>query len=141
MTEPTNGEFIADAASAIATNAGICADDIIASEVARQDAMWGRANNRADANSGQLLQAGLAQGIAVQQRRDLGTPINEPPMVYPADWSGFRDYGSDVANLAVAAAFIRQEMKRLIASGAPTNRLSRDPVAQPYRGDKPAVQL
>jgi hypothetical protein len=123
-------------------NSGQVADDIIASEVARQDAMWGRANQRADSEKGQLLGAGLAQAQAVFARRITGEPITErPPACYPPDWSGFRDYGSDVANLAVAAAYIRQEMKRLIANGEPTNRLSRDPAAQPYTGDQPAVQL
>lgn len=52
-----------------------------------------------------------------------------------------QDYGSDVANLAVAAAYIRQEIKRLIAHGADTTRTSRDPATQPYTGDQPAVQL
>lgn len=122
-------------------NPGEIADDIIAREVAGQDAMWGRSNERADASNGQLLQAGLAQGIAVNQRRDTGTPINEPPLVWPADWSGFRDYGSDVANLAVVAAYIRQEIKRLVASGADITRKSRDVKTQPYTSDQPAVQI
>jgi hypothetical protein len=124
------------------TQIGQAADDIIASEVARQDAMWGRSNDRADSSKGQLLKAGIASVVAVQARRDgFIDAFNSPPPIYPSDWSGFRDYGSDVANLAVAAAYIRQEMKRLIANGEPTHRLSRDPVAQPYTGDQPAVQL
>lgn len=125
-----------------ATKAGLAADDIVSSEVARQDAMWGRVNERADISKGQLLSAGLAQLVALQERRD-GEPdaFGTPPTEFPPDWSGFRDYGSDVANLAVAAAFIRQEMKRLIAAGADTTRKSRDPVAQPFTKDQPAVQL
>lgn len=121
--------------------AGQAADDIIASEIARQDAMWGRANERADTRHGELLQAGLAQAQATWLRRDGQTAFDTPPPCYPVDWSGFRDYGSDVANLAVAAAFIRQEMKRLIDNGAPTIRTSRNPAVQPYSGDQPAVQL
>lgn len=124
------------------TQIGQAADDIIASEVSRQDAMWGRSNDRADSSKGQLLQAGIASAIATEARRGgFENAFDGPPPVYPRDWSGFRDYGSDVANLAVAAAYLRQEIKRLIANGAPTHRLSRDPVAQPYTGDQPAVQL
>jgi hypothetical protein len=121
---------------------GQAADDLIAREVAGQDAMWGRANERADSSQGQLLRAGLAQLQALQFRRDGdAAAFNSPPAIYPADWSGFRDYGSDVANLVVAAAFIRQEIKRLIASGADTTRKSRDVAQQPYGNDQPAVQL
>jgi len=118
------------------------ADAIIAGEVARQDKMWGVANERADSTQGQLLRAGMAQLDALQLRRDgEADAFADTPTIYPADWSGFRDYGSDVANLAVAAAYIRQEIKRLIAAGADTTRTSRDPATQPYTGDQPAVQL
>lgn len=41
-------------------NAGQAADDLIAREIAGQDAMWGRSNERADSSRGQLLSAGLA---------------------------------------------------------------------------------
>ncbi len=124
-------------------NAGQTADDIIAGEVARQDAMWGRSNERADSSKGQLLNAGVSQAVALIYRREGHTNsfTDGKPEFYPSDWSGFRDYGSDVANLAVAAAFIRQEMKRLIADGADTTRKSRDPATQPYKFDQPAVQL
>lgn len=124
-------------------NSGEIADDIIAREVAGQDAMWGRSNERADSSNGQLLQAGLAQAHALYSRRVTGVPIDDanPPACYPDGWSGFRDYGSDVANLAVAAAFIRQEIKRLVASGADITRKSRDVKSQPYTGDQPAVQI
>lgn len=123
--------------------AGRQADEIIAGEVARQDKMWGVANERTDSAKGQLLNAGVSQAIALIYRREGHTDAftDGKPEFYPSDWSGFRDYGSDVANLAVVAAFVRQEMKRLIASGADTTRKSRDPVAQPYTGDQPAVQL
>lgn len=118
------------------------ADEIIAKEVAGQDKMWGVSNDRADANSGQLLSAGLAQLEALYLRRSgEATAFDEPPQVYPLGWSGFRDYGSDVANLAVVVAFLRQEMKRLIALGGSTYRKPRDPVTQPYTGDQPAVQI
>jgi hypothetical protein len=124
------------------SEAGRKADEIIAKEVAGQDKMWGVANERTDSAKGQLLKAGVSQGIALIDKR-AGNPdaFAEPCDFYPADWSGFRDYGSDVANLAVAAAFLRQEMKRLIASGADTTRKSRDVATQPYTGDQPAVQI
>jgi hypothetical protein len=110
------------------------ADAIIAKEVAGQDKMWGVANDRADSSQGQLLSAGLAQAYALWARRDNGTPItaDDVPSCYPKDWTGFRDYGSDIANLAVASAFFRQEIKRLLSEGADTTRLTRDQAAQPY---------
>lgn len=115
--------------------AGLQADDLTKAEVERQDKMWGVANERADSNDGQLLRAGIAQLDAVLARRR-GSPaaFTVVPTIYPEDWSGFRDYGSDVANLVVAASFIRQEIKRLIASGADTTRTSRNPQTQPYLG-------
>ena len=123
-------------------DAGRQADEIIAKEVAGQDRMWGVANERADSSGGQLLRAGLAQMEALMLRQGgEADAFGAPPNIYPEGWSGFRDYGSDVANLAVAAAYIRQEMKRLIAQGADTTRTSRDPATQPYTGDQPAVQL
>lgn len=102
----------------------------------------GRRERARRLHEGQLLRAGLAQLEALLLRRDgEADAFGAAPNIYPADWSGFRDYGSDVANLAVAAAYIRQEIKRLIAQGADTTRTSRDPATQPYTGDQPAVQL
>jgi hypothetical protein len=123
--------------------AGHKADEIIAKEVAGQDKMWGVANERTDVQAGQMLKAAVAQGVALIYRREghLDAFTDGKPEFYPSDWSGFRDYGSDVANLAVAAAFIRQEMKRLIASGADTTRTSRNPAVQPYTGDQPTQQF
>ncbi len=121
--------------------AGYRADELIAREVAGQDKMWGAANERADSSQGQLLAAGLSQAQALYDRRTIGKSIDytNPPSTYPADWSGFRDYGSDVANLVVAIAYMRQEVKRLIADGASVTRLSRDQATQPYTGvDQPA---
>lgn len=111
--------------------AGDLADSLIAKEVSVQDAMWGVANDRADALDGQMQDAAMAQiGLVVLKRK--GFPSAEAVQLagndfYPADWSGFRDYDSAVANLAVAAAFIRSEMKRLIAAGESTYRAPRNP--------------
>lgn len=120
--------------------AGRKADDLIAAEVAKQDAMWGVANERADTSKGQLLHAGMAQLDALydRQNHNEADPFGAPPAIYPPDWSGFRDYGSDVANLVVAVAFLRQEIKRKIANGEDTTRTSRNPATQPYTGDQPA---
>lgn len=116
------------------------ADKLIAAEIAGQDKMWGTANDRADVSGGQMLAAALAQSHALHARRVDGTPIDyrSPPAIYPADWGGFRDYGSDIANLVVAAAYLRQEIKRLIANGEPMTRLTRDQATQPFTADQPA---
>ena len=114
------------------------ADALIAAEVARQDKMWGVANERTDSSSGQLLNAGVSQALAlVGERSGNADAFTAPPSLYPEDWSGFRTYGSEVANIVVAIAFLRQEAKRLIASGADTTRTSRNPQTQPYTGDQP----
>jgi hypothetical protein len=128
MSESENG----------AKSAGIIADELILAAVAGQDRMWGIANVRADSSKGQLLAAGLAQATALYDRRlGVSDSFAAAPAMYPDDWSGFRDYGSDVANLVVAVAFMRQEIKRLIANGESTYRKPRDPVAQPYKADQP----
>lgn len=124
-----------------AVKAGHVADDIIASEIAKQDAMWGRSPERTDSMAGELaLAAGAQLDALILRRGDCPGAFDVTPAKFPATWSGFRDYGSDVANLAVVAAYIRQEMKRLIARGAPTNRTSRK-LQEPYTKDQPAVQL
>lgn len=121
--------------------AGVKADELIAGEITRQDKMWGAANERADSTKGQLFDAGLSQALALKQRQ-LGVPdaFDRPGPFYPVDWSGFRDYGSDVANIVVVIAFLRQEVKRKIANGEDTTRKSRNVEAQPYSGDQPYVQ-
>jgi hypothetical protein len=121
--------------------AGRKADIFIAAEIGRQDRMWGVSNDRADSTKGQLFDAARAQlsGLATRRAGLYGAFDVVPPM-YPDGWSGFRDYGSDVANIVVAIAYLRQEAKRLITGGADTTRTSRDPQAQPYAGtDQPAV--
>lgn len=112
------------------------ADELIASEVARQNAMWGPENERADATQGQLLEAGMAQLEATYAE-----DFSEVPFIYPDDWSGFRDYGTPIANLVVAAAFIRQEIARRLRLGEDYTRKSRNTATQPYGTDQPAVNL
>lgn len=109
-------------------NAERLADNLIAKEISKQDKMWGRINERADASNGQLFHAAMAQQEAVWQRQ-IGDPdaFIKVPDIYPADWSGFRDYGSDVANLVVAIAFLRQEVKRKLMNGESYVRTERKP--------------
>lgn len=120
------------------------ADELIANEIARQDRMWGEANERADSSKRQLMHAAMAQ-LDLLDLKHMGENSESAveivkEMTYPQDWGGFRDYGSDVANLVVASAYLRQEIKRLIANGESTHRASRNPETQPYQGsDQPAV--
>jgi hypothetical protein len=102
-------------------------EELITAELARQDTLWGKLNERADASQGQLLYAGTATLDALIERR-AGDPYSftRVPDIYPDDWDGFRDYGPDVPNLVVAIAFLTQEVKRLILNGESTERLSRD---------------
>jgi hypothetical protein len=106
------------------------ADLLIATEIAKQDAMWGKLNERADTSKGQLMHAGMAQLDALYDRHngveDCFDP-NDAPMIYPEDWSGFRDYGSDIANLVVAISFLRQEVKRKLLNCEDYTRTSRRP--------------
>jgi len=123
--------------------AGVFTDQLIKEEVAIQDRMWGDANERADASGNQLLAAGIAQATLVRAKNDnlsvysgeaLLNEIKE--RLYPPDWDGFRDYGSNVANLVVAAAFIRSEIKRRVLLGEDTARAKR---GEAYTTAKPYV--
>ena len=110
------------------TESGDLADLLIAREIRKQDDMWGVSNERADVTGGQLMHAGMAQLDALFDRQNgEPDPFGQPPALYPTGWTGFRDYGSDVANLVVAVAFLRQEIKRKIAAGEDTTRLARRP--------------
>jgi len=121
-------------------NAGKLADHLIATEVAIQDKMWGDANERADTTGDQMMTAAMAQ-LVLLQRKLAGDPSDEAVKLaqefYPSDWNGFRDYGSNVANLVVAAAFLRSEIKRRILGGEDTTRAKR---GEAYKGpDLPYV--
>lgn len=124
--------------------AGLIADALTATEVGVQVKMWGdldaRRKNDDDAK-GQLLSACAAQLLFVK----FVSEGNSPPdalvgakAVYPEDWdvNAFRSYGSDVANLVVAAAFLRNEIARRIANGEDTTRSKR---ADPYTTAIPNV--
>lgn len=111
------------------------ADQLIATEVAIQDKMWGDANERADSTNNQMLAAAMAQ-LALLEGKLNGQSSDDATLAagaafYPKDWNGFRDYGSNVANLVVAAAFIRSEIKRRLLLGEDTTRAKR---GEPYKG-------
>jgi hypothetical protein len=116
------------------------AKSIIAAEVARQDAMWGDSNDRADVSHGELIKAALAQ-LQETSRKAAGSPsaFDHVPAVYPPTWSGFRDYGSVTANLAVVAAYCENEIKRRLNAGEEHFRRPRDWKAEPYTNDQPVV--
>lgn len=109
---------------------GEMADELIATEVAIQDKMWGDANDRADATNNQLMAAAMAQLVLTSAKVE-GEPVDVALKLgasfYPQNWSGFRDYQSNIANLVVAAAFIRSEIKRRLLLGEDTTRSKRHP--------------
>jgi hypothetical protein len=114
-------------------NAERLADELITAELAKQNQMWGSSNERADVAKGQLFHAAMAQQDALWARQ-LGetNAFAEPPCIFPEDWSGFRDYGSDIANLVVSIAYLTQEVKRKLMNGEDYTRTSRTP-DQAYR--------
>lgn len=120
--------------------AGALADNLIAAEVVVQDRMWGDANERADASDNQMIHAAQAQLSLTDLLLDGASPPRAVAIAlldhYPQDWDGLRSYGSTVANLAVAAAYIRSEMKRRILLGEDYGRSKR---GEPYVTAKPYV--
>lgn len=119
--------------------AGVIADKLIGDEVAVQDRMWGLPNERADSTKNQLLSAAVAQLLIAKLLVDGATEdeaIAAAKEFYPPDWDGLRSYGSISANLAVAGAFIRSEIKRRVASGEDFTRTKR---GEPYVTAHPYV--
>jgi hypothetical protein len=119
------------------------ADELIEKEFQGQMAMWGANNERADATDNQLTLAAAAQLTLVVAKHE-GAPVKEAISkiqkdVYPSDWNGFRDYGSQIANLVVAAAYIKSEINRRLKLGEDTTRTKR---GEPYGGpDFPSVSF
>lgn len=128
------------------STAGALADKLIATEVAIQDRMWGDANERADSTNNQLLDAALAQQVLLGTKLKAGATsedaVEEALGFYPKGWDGLRDYGSHVANLVVAAAYLRSEIKRRILLGEDTTRTKRGEAyttASPYVSSEQAI--
>ncbi len=112
---------------------------LVAAEMEGQDRMWGPTNERADATKGQLMHAAMAQLSGLDVKLETGAFPPEPPTIYPQGWAGFRDYGSNVANLVVAVAFLSQEIKRRLIAREDTTRLSRDQAKQAFGTDQPSA--
>ena len=74
------------------------------------------------------LKVRVPQFDAIFDRRNGDeTAFDEPPMIYPEGWSGFRSYGGDIPNIVVGIAFMTQEVKRLLLKGEDYTRLARRP--------------
>lgn len=119
--------------------AGFAADRLIAAEVAIQDRMWGPANERADATNNQLFDAALSQLVVTKCKidgADSAEAVESAESFYPKGWEGLRDYGSEVANIVVAIAFLRSEVKRRVYAGEDTTRAKR---GEPYVKSVPYV--
>jgi hypothetical protein len=112
------------------------ADRLIASEIATQDKMWDRDNSAADYSNGELMHAAQASTFLSILQAGAEGPLNDAETAYaenlaknafyPETWSGFRDYGK-VYNLIVAAAFLRNQAKLMIAAGEDYARKPRKP--------------
>ncbi len=126
-------------------NAGKVADALIAAEVAVQDRMWGDANERADSTLNQLIDAALAQIVVTKALLDNCTADEAVALgkgFYPTGWDGLRSYGSTSANLVVAAAFLRSEIKRRVLLGDSLVRTKRGEAyttATPYVSSEEAI--
>lgn len=107
------------------TAAGDIAEQLIASEVAKQNIEWySPSNPRGGTNNGQLLMAAMAYMRAVDmvahntlERSREALFDTCKAVFFPCDWTGFNDKGTDVDNLVVAAAYIQQEIKRRLMLG------------------------
>jgi hypothetical protein len=118
------------------------AEDLVADEVAIQERMWGLSNERPDVKDNQLIDAAKAQlalvlHIEEGMREDRATALALLDH-YPNDprWGGLRSYGSTIANLVVASAFIRAEIKRRLVLGEDQTRTPRNAA---YSGTQPVV--
>jgi hypothetical protein len=112
------------------------ARNLIDSELLLQNKMWGDTNDRADISKGQLLHAAQAQtelvnSTAYERMGDESALEFAKSRHYPKDWSGFRNYGSNVANLVVAAAYLQNEIKRRLMNDETSYRAPRR-ADQPY---------
>ena len=120
--------------------AEMLADELISAELVKQNMTFGPMAKRTDIMHGEFQHAGMAQLDALFDWQN-GEPdaFASPPEIYPQDWSGFRDYGSEVANLVVAVAFLTQEIKRKLLAGEDYTRLART-AQQPFAADAPLVE-
>ena len=133
MTKTSNhrNEFVED----MNKHAGLVADGLVNTELHLQNKMWGINNERTPIDDRQLMHAAMAQLYALNRKQNgVKDAFDVPPYIYPPNWSGFRGYGSDIANLVVATAFLLQEIKRKLVAGEDYIRSSR-PLTKSYTGD------
>jgi hypothetical protein len=115
-------------------------DELISAELAKQNQSFGPMSARSDIHNGEYQHAGMAQIDALFDRQNgEPDPFGSTPEIFPQHWSGFRDYGSDVANLVVAVAFFTQEIKRKLLAGEDYIRLART-AQQPFAADAPLIE-
>jgi hypothetical protein len=112
------------------------ATEIVLSELGVQMRMWGTQNERADASDREMMCAAMAQLDLVALKGIGGLRSREAVKVahadfYPKNWDGFRDYGTDVANLGVAGAYLISEIARKLIAGEDFERAPR-PTEQSY---------
>lgn len=117
------------------TAAAAFARELIAAEVAIQDRMWESDNGRADCQESELMRAAMAS-LDVVALKEIGKLESHTAVkiaqddFYPENWSGFRDYGTKIANLVVAAAFIQNQIKLELYKGEDWTRAKRQPEQQ-----------
>ena len=104
---------------------------LIDEELVVQRKKWGDTTGRDDATNGELAHAAEAQLAGLRTYLETGTFPNPLPAPYPAGWSNGRDYGSPIANLVVAAAFLKNEIDRRLRLGEDSTRRARDPKTEP----------
>lgn len=108
------------------------ARELIAAEVAVQNKMWDDGNGRADCSNGELMSSAMAS-LDLVALKDFGKLESHTAVkiakddFYPENWSGFRDYGTRIANLVVAAAFIENQIKLCLNAGEDWTRAKRQP--------------
>lgn len=104
--------------------------ELVRTELNVQMRMWGKNNERADSVNREMMDAAMAQ-LDLVKIKSAGLRSREATKIahedfYPQNWDGFRDYGTDSANLAVAAAYLVSEIARLLLSGKDYERAARD---------------
>lgn len=109
------------------------ARDLIVNEIKRRNDL-----GYPTATRGQLLNAAMAYMHAIESVTNnvldrTRVSIFDACLAcyYPADWHGFHDQGSDVANLVVAAAFLQQEIARRLSLGEASFRTEPAKVTPP----------
>ena len=120
--------------------------EIVLGELCIAKDKHGDLSSQPNIDKGQMLLAAAAHIGYIRNKR-LGNWSDKAYLdgmrarFWPADWgrSGMRDYGSEVAGLAVAAGFILNEIARLIMNGESTYRAPRGarPIGGPLTQNSP----